>query len=131
VLRCDVIADECDRFVDDSESISRGLVRRDCRRLVGTVVCTSAVSLSLSLKLSFSLTLTHSHAFHHSCALTPLRLSHGYFSISTSLRVECLYQTNRTIIMYTYHTHAHRSHRHKNNILYDFMESRRLPCAFL
>jgi len=50
VLRCDVMADECDRFVDDSESISRGLVRTVVVWSVRGSVC-SFTSLSLSLSL--------------------------------------------------------------------------------
>lgn len=94
VLRCDVMADECDRFVDDSESISRGLVRTVVVWSVRGSVC-SFTSLSLSF------------------TLTPLRLSHWYFSILSPFAVNLYYYTHRIIIMS--HTHTH---RHK---IYDFI----------
>jgi len=96
VLRCDVMADECDRFVDDSESISRGLVRTVVVWSVRGSVCSFT---SLSLSLSFT--------------LTPLRLSHWYFSILSPFAVNLYYYTHRIIIMSHTHTHHHK--------IYDFI----------
>jgi len=91
VLRCDVMANECDRFVDDSESISRGLVRTVVDWSVRGSVC-SFTSLSL---------------FHADASPSVALI----FLHSISLCSKSLLYTHRIIIMS--HTHRHK--------IYDFI----------